>query len=271
MTKQKTFPGFHESLIKASIETYRQFVPTDGTPYWGCFSGGKDSVLIKALAAKAEVPVEWHYSVTTIDPPELVHFIRREHPDVSFDRPPQNFFTVAQTHGFPTRVVRWCCKKFKESRTPRGRVMVLGVRAAESVRRKANWSTLTYHRASKANAVLPIIHWRDDDVWRYIHDNNLPYCSLYDEGWKRLGCIGCPMSRKAGRERDFARWPGYKRKWQQLFQRVWNRRTGLLQRDGRIWFGDRFFDNWEEMWEWWMNDEPLPKSDECQGQLEMWV
>jgi len=265
--QQKTFPGFHQALIQASLETLRQYAPKDGVPYWGCFSGGKDSIVIKELARMAKVPVEWHYSVTTIDPPELVHFIRREHGDVSFDRPPENFFTVALRRGFPTRVARWCCEEFKESKSPPGRVMILGVRAAESPRRAANWSTLTYHRRSKTHAVLPILHWRDDDVWRFIRENGLPYCSLYDEGWKRLGCVGCPMAR--ARARDFARWPGYEKQWRRLFQRIWEKRAGTKQRDGREWFGTARFDNWEQMWEWWKLESPLPK-EECQGTLELW-
>jgi len=50
--------------------------------------------------------------------------------------------------------------------------------------------------------VAPIFDWTDEDVWAYIRDRNLPYCSLYDEGFKRLGCIGCPMASK-GREQQF--------------------------------------------------------------------
>ena len=40
----------------------------------------------------------------------------------------------------------------------------------------------------------PIIDWTDADVWEFIRDYDLPYCSLYDKGYKRIGCIGCPMS-----------------------------------------------------------------------------
>ena len=56
----------------------------------------------------------------------------------------------------------------------------------------------------------PIIDWKDEDVWDFIHDRNLPYCSLYDEGFTRLGCIGCPLQGGKGMERDFERWPKYR-------------------------------------------------------------
>ena len=267
LARQRTFPGFHQALIQASLETLRQYAPKNGAGYWGCFSGGKDSVVIKELARQADVLVEWHYSVTTIDPPELVHFIRREHGDVSFDRPPENFFTVALRRGFPTRVARWCCEEFKESKSPAGARLILGVRAAESPRRAAMWKLFAPNYQKAGEMLCPILHWRDDDVWRFIRDNALPYCSLYDDGWKRIGCVGCPMARS--RARDFARWPGYEKQWRRLFQRIWQRRTLTLQRDGREWFGDRFFDNWKEMWEWWMSDGPL-STEQCQGTIELW-
>ncbi len=263
---QRVFPGWRESLLAASIATVQEYTPDE--PYWGCFSGGKDSVVLKEVVRLAGAPVEWIYNVTTIDPPELVAFIRKHHPDVRFSYPRRSFWGLAQTNGFPTRCVRWCCKELKETKTPPGRRMLFGVRAAESPQRAANWQSFTFHRRTKEYAVLPILHWKDTDVWAFIRERNLPYCKLYDEGFKRLGCIGCPMSGKAGRLRAFARWPAFERMWKRLFRQTWERRTGSLQRDGRVWFGDRYFDNWEEMWEWWLNDGPLP-GDECQGTLEL--
>lgn len=68
--------------------------------------------------------------------------------------------------------------------------------------------------------VNPIIEWSDADVWEFIHENNLPYCSLYNEGYHRLGCIGCPMARRKSRERDFLRWPKYKWHYFKAFERM---------------------------------------------------
>ncbi len=268
---QKTFPGWHHALIDASIETLRHYEPKDG-PYWGCFSGGKDSCVIKRLAEMADVNVVWHYNVTTIDPPELVYFIKRHHPNVEFVRPKRNFFTAMVTKGFPTRVCRWCCEEFKESKSPKGARLILGVRAAESPRRARTWQTFTQNRRKAGEMVNPILHWHDDDVWRFIRDENLPYCCLYNEGFKRLGCIGCPMARARARDRDFTRWPGYEKLWRRAFKRLWDRRVTQqpLQRDGREWWGSARFTSWEELFEWWKNDDPLPKKEECQGPLELW-
>ncbi len=263
-----------DALTADAIKLLRLMVPADGSPYWGCFSGGKDSCVIKELARLAGVPVEWHYNVTTIDPPELVHFVRREHPDVSFDRPEMNFFVfaIAKHKGFPTRKRRWCCEHYKERRSPPGRRLIMGIRAEESSRRAKNWGPFTIHSNGRSSVVSPILRWVTEHVWQFIRQHDLPYCCLYDEGFDRLGCIGCPMARKANREKEFARWPGYERKWKELFRKTWETLTGKTQRNGQQWFGDRYFACWEEMWRWWLFDEPLPKEDDkCQGLLEMFV
>jgi phosphoadenosine phosphosulfate reductase len=274
MNNNPTLPGIDLSLeayTQDAIRLLRACQPSD-KPYYGCFSGGKDSCVIKELAKMAGVNVIWHYNVTTIDPPELVHFIRREHPDVILERPKENFFTYAIKHkkGFPTRRTRWCCEVYKERTSPKGSFLLMGMRAAESPRRAKAWQSVSFHRTTQSTVLCPIIGFSDEQVWDFIESLNLPYCELYDQGFDRIGCIGCPMARKSGRLAEFARWPGFDKKWKQLFKNVWDARTGSTQRDGQIWFGDRYFKNWEEMWEWWLSDEPLP-TDECQGLKELFV
>lgn len=257
-----------EAMEEKAILFLQTFVPKDGE-YYGCFSGGKDSVVIKELAKRAKVPVTWHYNVTTIDPPELVRFIRREHPDVIFERPPRPFFKEAERQGFPTRKYRWCCRTYKERCAPPGARLILGVRASESARRKKEWKQVAPTQKGACVALSPILYWKDREVWGYIKTKGLAYCRLYDEGWKRLGCIGCPMA-GPGRLKQFARWPQYEKLWKKLFRDYWERRTGTGKRGGGDWFGDEHFTGWEEMWEWWLNDEPLPHEDECQGVLDLW-
>ena len=41
----------------------------------------------------------------------------------------------------------------------------------------------------------------------------VPHCSLYDEGWRRLGCIGCPMSSAKQKQIENIRYPHVKRNW----------------------------------------------------------
>ena len=37
----------------------------------------------------------------------------------------------------------------------------------------------------------PLIFWNDNDIWKYIRDNKINYCGLYNKGEKNLGCIYC--------------------------------------------------------------------------------
>ena len=279
-SERRQLPLLHEltlsAMVDASIALLRAHEP-DGVAYYGAFSGGKDSVVIKELALQAGVRVVWHYHNTTIDPPELVQFIKRQHPDVVWTKPKHgNFFARMEVKGFPTRRGRWCCEDYKEAIPAKGSVMIFGVRAAESSRRAKAWQDVTFHTRTRAWCVSPVLRWSDAQAWEFIRGRGLPYCSLYDEGFARLGCIGCPMARKAGRLKEFARWPRYEALWRRAFDRIWARRTGTTQRDGRPWFGDARFHNAQEMWEWWLSNDSLPpaigEEDEegsCQLALDM--
>ena len=236
--------------------------------YHCCFSGGKDSIVIKHLVERAGVKSTYNYNVTGIDPPEVVRFIKDEHPEVIFHRPKKHFFkTLVENKGIPTRTLRWCCALYKEQGGG-DKVKVLGVRAAESFTRKQNWRPLTPWKKGGRNGteisgwcVCPILYWTDDDVWEYIRENNIPYCSLYDEGFDRLGCIGCPMAMKH-REEQFKRWPKYEKAWKKAFKDYWERQTKkhagkINPRTKKPYFACRF-DSPEHLWQWWMSNDKAP-------------
>ena len=108
----------------------------------GAFSGGKDSQVIRQLLNLAEVEHTMKYQWTTIDPPEVYHFVVEQYPDVVIERPKESFWRLCYRHGIlPTQFKRFCCRELKESRDFNC-VTVTGVRAAESPRRKHRHSAL---------------------------------------------------------------------------------------------------------------------------------
>lgn len=233
--------------LEVSIERIKQIEPRGGSWYLA-FSGGKDSCVIKALCDMAGVKYDAHYRVSSVDPPELIRFIKEKHPDVTFDFPRDKdgkvitmWNLIPKKHMPPTRMVRYCCQYLKED-GGEGRDKITGVRWAESVRRKNNRSGLEiedghkdrtkldpdnmdedmvrYCMQSKGFVLNPIIDWSTDEVWEFIHRYNIPYCELYDQGFKRLGCIGCPMATPKEKEREFKRYPKFKEAYIRAFDRM---------------------------------------------------
>ena len=250
-----------EDKLNEGIKVLKENVQ-EGKPYYGGFSGGKDSTVLKEICKMAEVDVEWHYNVTTIDPPELIRFIKDFHKDVIFEMSKKGgFFKRIPINGFPTRLQRWCCKELKEADSPNGQNLVLGLRGDESPRRKKAWELVTPHKNKNCLVISPIFNLTDDEVWYFIRSRGIPYCSLYDEGFKRLGCIGCPMVSKKLREEQFQRWPKYEKAWKSSFKVLWNKKSGSFTRDGRKWFGDRYFETSEELWEWYKTNKSIPKDE----------
>lgn len=262
-----------------------------GQPLRVAYSGGKDSQVILALAERAGIDFEVIHSHTTADAPETVHFIRQQFREMelrgekcSIIMPKYQGRSVSMWSLIPlklmppTRLVRYCCQVLKEA-NGRGSFNVTGVRWAESSRRKNTRGVMeTMNRDPRKKIVLandndpkrqlfetcntkaemvvnPIIDWTDDDVWDYIHAEQLPVNPLYCEGQQRIGCIGCPMAGRRGRQREFRRWPAYEKMYISAFERMLDARKAKgLPCD---WF------NGMDVFRWWMEDDNL------NGQLSM--
>ena len=242
------------------------------------FSGGKDSECVAKLCEMAGVPYELHYNATTIDPPELLHFIKNNYDNVIFHKPRFSMWQlIVKKHYPPTRIMRYCCSELKE-KGGEGRVCVTGVRKYESVKRSGRKAFETISKSKdkmlfddngefrnalenctiKAKIVCnPIIDWYDSDVWDFIKENNMPYCELYDKGYKRIGCIGCPMSTERERERELDEHPFYKQKFIQAFDDM----VKSYEIRNKSW------KNGQDVYNWWLHSDSIPK--QVDGQQEM--
>lgn len=264
--------------VQTAIDRLKSFEPEGG--YWLAYSGGKDSGVIKRLAEMAGVKFQAHYSCTSVDPPELVRFIKAQK-DVHFDipryddgKPITMWNLIPKKKMPPTRLIRYCCQELKESQG-KGMPTITGVRWEESVNRRKNQGLINMFGATKKQRLIlnddndearrmvencyrtrktlinPIIDWTDSDVWEFHKVESLPYCELYGDikvknncytctGKKRLGCIGCPMNTNAKQELEEN--PKYKAAYIRAFDNML-----LASTKATTW------QSGEEVMDWWIN------------------
>lgn len=261
--------------------------------YYLAFSGGKDSQCLYHVAKLAGVRFKAHMNLTSIDPPEVIRFVKREYPDVELVKPKKSIFQCAvEKKILPTMRVRWCCAEYKET-AGAGKVTLIGIRKAESARRakrneveiinrkfsgdldgleeyrktrnrekrgrkpKGNREVTIVNadgervlgciRGKESLLISPIIDWTDDEVWEFLGALGVEHCELYDEGRRRIGCIGCPMSSHKQKMIENARYPHVRRNWIKAIKAIrrggyskenisggTSARTGCLQNCQRI-------------------------------------
>lgn len=236
--------------------------------YYLAFSGGKDSQALYHLAQLAGVQFEGHMNLTSIDPPEVIRFVRKHYPEVELIKPKTSIYNLAvEKQILPSMKVRWCCSEYKET-AGAGKVTLIGIRHQESSRRakrkeveissrkysgtlegleeyrqkiyatksqstrKRRGKTVPHERdevnitnatdertlgcisGKESLLISPIIHWTERDVWEFLTNVvRVPHCELYDQGFRRIGCIGCPMSNFRQKIIENQRWPHVKRNW----------------------------------------------------------
>lgn len=222
-------------------------------------SGGKDSSCITDLAIRSGVKCAFEVSWTGLEYPETVRFLRREKKRLeemgySFrfiiprDKEGKQItmWRLIEKKGLPIRQMRFCCAQLKEF-AGQAAYCILGIRWAESARRKASRRLheiggkqfmtnsdnemsrrLTEVCLKKRKYMLnPIIDWEDTDVWDYIHERGLPYNPLYDKGFRRVGCIGCPMRANRKELEENPKYAAlYKRSAERFLVNVARKRTG---------------------------------------------
>ena len=303
MLKSYDLNGNLVDKVQIAIQRLKNFEPPDG--YFVAFSGGKDSQCIYHLCEIAGVKFDAHYSVTSVDPPSLVKFVRNQYPNVHFGiphdengKPITMWNLIPKKLMPPTRKSRYCCEILKES-SGKGRVTVTGVRWAESTNRTTNQDIVNIQNGTKKakevaekvdakyrqsprgglllnddndpsrrmvehcyrthkTLVNPIVDWSEEDVWEFLNDvAKVPHCHLYDEGYKRLGCIGCPLSYNAEFELNVN--PAFKNAYLRAFGRLIEER---IQRGL-----ETTWDTPQDVMKWWLDRNKRDR--ELEGQLSL--
>ena len=274
---------------KRAIKILQQFEPQT-EPYYLCYSGGKDSDTIKLLAGLAGVKFEAVHNLTTADAPETVYYIRSQsdvridRPNMTmWDLIPKKKIP-------PTRIIRYCCEVLKErggqgrvkitgvrwaespARRERADVATI-IGKPKATQKLANELGVDYRVNKQGGLVLsndndeakkliegcyrktptainPIVDWTDADVWEFLKYYGCEANPLYQCGFKRVGCIGCPMAGKAERKREFALYPKFRANYVAAFDRMVTAREAAGLDNKNSWRDG------ESVMRWWLEDDP---------------
>lgn len=260
-----------------------------GKPLVCTYSGGKDSDVMLELFKRSGIPFEVHNSHTTADAPQTVYHIRKVFRELELKgipceiekpmyqgKPTSMWKLIVENLMPPRRTRRYCCSYLKETGC-QNRYIATGVRWQESSARKEREEYEKIGRTKKEKekfttvmlmndnvasrrmtelcmqknkmVVNPIIDWTNFDIWDYINSEQIETCKLYEMGYTRVGCIGCPMVGK-WRWKHFSDFPKYK----QLYIHAFNR---MLKK--RIQKGKKCtWKTGEEVFLWWMEDQNIP-------------
>ena len=239
-----------EQNILEAIQFLKDNEPSEG--YLLGFSGGKDSQVIYELTKMSKVKFHAYFGLTSVDPPEVIKFVRDYYPEIEIKQSPITMFEliVKKGSGYPP-ISRWryCCRYLKEIYVGH---IITGIRASESVRRSKR-NRIDY---IKSNHIIykPILNWSERDVWEFHKKFNLLHCELYDEGFTRIGCIGCPMKTLKQREADFIRYPNYYKAYIKAFDRM------LINRKKSAY-------SWhtgQDVMDWWLKrNKPSSENNSC--------
>lgn len=184
----------------------------------------------------------------------------------------------------PTRLMRYCCNELKESSTP-NRICAIGVREDESSNRKnrnlfsrggkerKQWSLdhahEVFHEAEENDEVFdcmmvtlakknedlvcnPIYKFLEDDVWRYIKENHIEVNPLYEMGYRRVGCILCPLGGMRSMEKEAHDFPKYKQMYINAFERMMRKRKESGKDDVTGEEGYHVWETGEDVYNWWV-------------------
>lgn len=208
------------------------------------FSGGKDSVVLYDIAKQTGRKLLLVYNQTGIDPPEVIYFMRENYPELIVRKFEKNMFElIKQLKIMPNRFQRYCCKYLKERYSDLTNNIITGIRKMESIKRRQR--DLIY-KDNNFIFIRPILYFSEKDVWQYIKSRELPYCKLYNEGYKRIGCIGCPLKSRKERLRDFEKYPKFAELYKKAARYVAEVRG----------------DNFENLWNWWLESDEANNDEE---------
>lgn len=220
-----------ELLSIERIQKFSRIAKTMGFEICLGFSGGKDSQVVYDLCLRAGIEFKAYFN-HSFESSTTLKFIRENYPDVIKRRDYKFGFIENIWKNYkgllPTVQISYCCKDYKHNPKYVDKCSIIGVRRAESAKRKMRTAFEIRNKTLlKKNKVLiddyfeehcqstgtagiillrPIIDWNDDEVWDYINIHHLPVNPEYKEH-NRVGCVVCPKANFTGNYKHLLKYP----------------------------------------------------------------
>ncbi len=121
-----------------------------------------------------------------------------------------------------------CCRIRKVE--PLGRALknvkiwVTGIRSEQADSRKT-LPRLEWDDSHQLHKFHPLLHWKESEVWKTIHDKKIPYNALHDKKFPSIGCSPCTRAIEANEDTRAGRW------W---WERPEDKECGIHIQDGKI-------------------------------------
>ena len=183
-------------------------------------SFGKDSVTVLSLACEIDPHIKVFMIGTGYGFEETNRFKNRlrEEWDLNLEEiyPSMSKDELEREHGedLYSRDPKLCCEILKVEPTKRYLrnldAWMTGLRSDETEFRTNLGRVEEYE--GMPTKVNPIVDWTNEEVWRFIKDNGIPYNPLYDKGYASLGCKPCTLAGTWGRYERAGRWHGKEKK-----------------------------------------------------------
>lgn len=228
---QNIFSKEFEAIAIDRIVRFSKIAKSMGFDVCVGFSGGKDSQVIYDLCKRSDIKFKAYFN-RAFESNVTLKFIKEYYPDVIWRREHKYGFiqNIRMFHKglLPTVEKAYCCEDYKHNRKYVDECSIVGVRKAESAKRKLrtaieikNKTTLNRnktlinsyfeeHCQSTGTASIiqlkPIIDWTDDEVWNYIIRHNIPINPEYKKS-NRVGCIVCPKANLSSNYKSLIDYP----------------------------------------------------------------
>lgn len=202
--------GTAESVLSWAIETFGTGL-TIGTSF------GTSGLVLMDLAIKVQPDVDIFYIDTGYFFPETNKLIDQiqNHYQRSLRRVQPEQTVTQQTEEYGPMLYQrdpdLCCQLRKVA--PLRTALQDSTAWATSIRRdqastRSKTPAITWNERHSVVKIAPLINWREDEIWQYVHTHKLPYNQLHDQNYPSIGCAPCTRPVQPGEDLRAGRWQG---------------------------------------------------------------